>query len=243
MRACDSCGVTLTPEFREDTDYQFDNALWIGFHGGYGMFVDSHVGRNAPSHNIGGADEQAVICHDCAHALCEAHPWIAAILEPATSHAHDYDTDWTGHKGWDLPHTLHEDSLPGTVDCSSYRPGHNAHWLQASRAHQDDDAAYVTGTVQLADDHIAFTDHSGSILALHNHDVPRIVEALRLGGNPECRWYPDTQLLSVPSNIPTNRWIFHMTPEPCTPCLPATEQARHQGTQIQAVAAGQGGKP
>jgi hypothetical protein len=36
---CYACGIRL--ESDTDTNYQFDNALWIGFHGGYGMFVDA----------------------------------------------------------------------------------------------------------------------------------------------------------------------------------------------------------
>jgi hypothetical protein len=36
---CYACGKALVSD--ADTEYQFDNALWIGFHGGYGMFVDA----------------------------------------------------------------------------------------------------------------------------------------------------------------------------------------------------------
>jgi len=39
---CYACNKHLTPDNAcPDTEYQFDNALWIGFHGGYGMFVDN----------------------------------------------------------------------------------------------------------------------------------------------------------------------------------------------------------
>lgn len=43
---CVACGNNLPPGLAGemgdlDNDYQFDNALWIGFHGGYGMFVDN----------------------------------------------------------------------------------------------------------------------------------------------------------------------------------------------------------
>jgi hypothetical protein len=39
---CTACGITLTPDAAcPDTEYQFENALWICFHGGYAMFVDN----------------------------------------------------------------------------------------------------------------------------------------------------------------------------------------------------------
>ena len=42
MTTCTRCHAELVPDNANlDTTYQFDNALWIGFHGGYGMFVDN----------------------------------------------------------------------------------------------------------------------------------------------------------------------------------------------------------
>ncbi len=49
-------------------------------------------------------DEEASICHECAHELCDAVPWIASLLRPLHSHSHRCDEDWTDHEGWDLPH-------------------------------------------------------------------------------------------------------------------------------------------
>lgn len=93
---CADCGTALKPEFDYDTEYQFDNALWVGFSGGYGMFIDP----------FGEKDPKAVICHECAHALCAAHPWIEKLLDPHNSHAHSVHTIpdllKDGHKGWDL---------------------------------------------------------------------------------------------------------------------------------------------
>jgi len=106
---CVACKKRLTLESIADDlgTYQFDNALWICFHGGYGMFVDNldeySGGENTqplPCH----PDYQAVICHDCAHDLCEKVPWINDLIRPENSHAHSGYRDWTGHKGWDLPH-------------------------------------------------------------------------------------------------------------------------------------------
>ena len=99
---CQVCEKALEPLFDDETKYQFDNALWIGFFGGYSMFVDE-IGEG--DDRLPGAPyAAAVLCHECAHTLCDEHPWIAALLKPETSHAHSYHKDWTGHSGWDLPH-------------------------------------------------------------------------------------------------------------------------------------------
>lgn len=95
---CAACGLHLTPD-HADTDYQFDNALWIHFHGGYGMFVESPDFTNG--------ELKAVICHDCAHRLCAENPWLDRLLDPIGSHAHrqpePYETlKAEGHRGWDI---------------------------------------------------------------------------------------------------------------------------------------------
>ena len=104
---CASCETPLEPLFPETaTSYQFENALWVGLFGGYGMFVDE----------IDGGDDRlpgspyiaAALCHDCAHEACDALPWLAKLIKPATSHSHSYSHDWTGHSGWDLPHNTEQ---------------------------------------------------------------------------------------------------------------------------------------
>jgi hypothetical protein len=96
---CQSCGTRLLPGMRTDTDYQFDGALWLQFDGGYGMFIDP-FGEDQP---------RAVVCHACAHELCERVPWIAALLQPERSHSHRHDhceaLILDGHDGWDLDTT------------------------------------------------------------------------------------------------------------------------------------------
>src|SRR3954471_23803618 len=78
---CLGCDQELTPVVpdREDEPtqrYQFDNALWIAFHGGYGMFVDNLDATLSPDYSPikresrilpGNPDYEAVICHLCAH--------------------------------------------------------------------------------------------------------------------------------------------------------------------------------
>jgi hypothetical protein len=50
-----------------------------------------------------GADYEAVICHECAHALCATVPWIEKLINPHGSHAHrtDYHDAHPDHYGWD----------------------------------------------------------------------------------------------------------------------------------------------
>lgn len=104
---CTACGDTLVPVFEgHDTVSQYENALIIGFYGGYGMFTDNIEVVFGDEKRLlpGSPCEEAIICHSCAHALCKAVPWINRLIEPLNSHAHSYDKDWTGHEGWDLPH-------------------------------------------------------------------------------------------------------------------------------------------
>lgn len=120
---CVACGGELSPDNgSEPTSYQFENALWLGFHGGYGMFVDN-LGATMPTNTDerwlrddsgeyrlndgqpivnpdwkptygeprvlpGTPDYEAVICHECAHDLCEKVPWIKTLLDPDNSHSH-----------------------------------------------------------------------------------------------------------------------------------------------------------
>lgn len=103
---CSSCEQVLMPEGIEfKTEYQFDNALWIGFFGGYGMFVDDIDSNYRETQTLKGAAHEAVLCHDCAHKLCEANPWIKGLLKPETSHSHkaEFWDSHPAHKGWDNP--------------------------------------------------------------------------------------------------------------------------------------------
>ncbi len=104
---CAACSKELVAESgNEDTEYQFDNALWLGFFGGYGMFVDdieTEFGYVTPT--LAGSANEAVLCHECAHELCETVPWIGKLIKPETSHAHTQEF-WDAnpdHEGWDSP--------------------------------------------------------------------------------------------------------------------------------------------
>ena len=90
---CYACGAELMSDYAKTT-YQFDNAMWVKFSGGYGMFVENE--------QFGGPEE-VVICHECSHALCDTVPWIGRLINPHNSHAHK--VDWIeqnpNHYGWD----------------------------------------------------------------------------------------------------------------------------------------------
>lgn len=143
---CKGCGKKLEPEFtfkgEAETEYQFDNALWLGFHGGYGMFTDfldfptnmddayltdsngdllllgGEVVLNAqyePEYEEertlpGRPGIEAVICHECAHDLCDKVQWIAELIHPATSHSHkqEYHEAHPDHYGWDYDRRKNE---------------------------------------------------------------------------------------------------------------------------------------
>lgn len=121
---CASCSKELEKVFEnDDSNYQYDNALWLGFYGGYGMFVESEEfaeetiveeAKNSVEEDekeetyekiLPYASYEAVICHECAHKLCEEKPWLNKLLKPETGHAHkvDYWKNNPDHVGWDNP--------------------------------------------------------------------------------------------------------------------------------------------
>ena len=93
---CYACDKLLSPVFEgHGYDNQCDNALEVEFFGGYGMFVDP-------------IDDpySAVICHECAHDLCDKIPWIKKLIDPHSSHSHklDFIKENPNHYGWDYDH-------------------------------------------------------------------------------------------------------------------------------------------
>lgn len=120
--------------------YQFEGALWIGLHGGYGMFTDQMAGWPTNSEDrwidVGTAtvvedpdwkpeyaekrmlpgrpDHEAVICHDCAHVACDALPWLKRLIDPWASHSHrtSYVEENPTHYGWDYSRRAHPELGP-----------------------------------------------------------------------------------------------------------------------------------
>ena len=96
-----------------ETPYQFDNALWIAFHGGYGMFVESAWILDDPKRTdrFPGAAYEFVICHDCAHEFMDNNPWLKNLFDPRQSHSHKmkYVEANPDHYGWDYDHRANPD--------------------------------------------------------------------------------------------------------------------------------------
>jgi len=115
---CYSCHKTLEPVSfgiaKETTQSealkyeQWDNALIIVLEGGYAMFIDPISPEQGPDSSQGVLETNGklkiVICHECAHDLCEKIPFFNKLIEPYGSHAHRHGVDWGEHQGWDLPH-------------------------------------------------------------------------------------------------------------------------------------------
>lgn len=95
-------------ESRDAELYQFDNALWVEFSGGYAMFVES------PMFLPDGKPLRVVICHDCAHEACEKLPWMEKLIDPHGSHAHnaEYMAANPTHQGWDYDYDRRSDASP-----------------------------------------------------------------------------------------------------------------------------------
>jgi len=106
MTICVKCKTELVLDsgVQPDNQYAYDNALWIAFHGGYGMFVDNIDATLDGNYGvIKGADYELVLCHECAHAFFDHNPWLTEIVNPHDSHAHTtaYHKAHPDHKGWD----------------------------------------------------------------------------------------------------------------------------------------------
>lgn len=91
LRNCLSCGTR--PTLERSWGEEYENALPVTLYGGYGMFFDD---LEEPAKHF-------VLCHDCAHRIFDANPWLRTIFEPTRSHSHteEYATAHPEHYGWD----------------------------------------------------------------------------------------------------------------------------------------------
>lgn len=106
MTNCYACNKALEPVMEDQGDeaHQWDSALIIDFEGGYGMFTDP-MGAPPAEYDKGILPAgKVVVCHDCAHEMCDALPWVKKLIDPWASHSHSHGPDWKDHTGWDLPH-------------------------------------------------------------------------------------------------------------------------------------------
>lgn len=119
MTNCFKCDIELVPDGppNRETNYQFDNALWIGFFGGYGMFVDNMMDfdeATSPPRILKDADYEAVLCHECAHWFMDSNPWLKELFHPLNTHSHKtaYVEGHPDHQGWDtLWHDVEKEYL------------------------------------------------------------------------------------------------------------------------------------
>lgn len=127
---CFKCDSELLP-VHDSTDYQFDNALWIGFFGGYGMFVDNLDADHTPDLH---ADFQLVLCHDCAHTFMDENPFLKKLFHPFNSHSHTaaYMQKNPDHFGWDVAMHHIQKKFPGQIWCDSeeFRQAYEAYMDQ-----------------------------------------------------------------------------------------------------------------
>lgn len=116
MKKCFRCGHDLAfQQNLEDTEYQFDNALWISFHGGYGMFVDQVMFDEFDPTLPFEADYCFVLCHNCAHDFMDENPWLKNLFHPISSHSHtsEYLQANPTHVGWDTIMADIQNQFPG----------------------------------------------------------------------------------------------------------------------------------
>lgn len=103
---CDNCQVQLLGVEPAPNRYQFDNALWVTVHGGYGMFIDEWCPGNKPEEerNFPKVAGEVVLCHDCAHKMCEVFPAFNNLISPFKSHTHrtEYKQENPNHPGPDM---------------------------------------------------------------------------------------------------------------------------------------------
>lgn len=115
MTQCFRCEATLEGVMgSSDTQYHFDNALWLGFFGGYAMFTDN-MDSPKPDPIFNNTDYVCVLCHECAHKFMDENPWLKNLFHPFNSHSHTtaYITAHPDHFGWDYASREIAQQFPG----------------------------------------------------------------------------------------------------------------------------------
>lgn len=113
-----------------DGKTEADNALWISMEGGYGQFIDPMVEMFEIQSDVLGVPRgeiflhdptdaqrvemlrrawklmEIVLCHECAHDLCDKFPAFKNRIDPHHSHSHktSYVESHPDHYGWDYDH-------------------------------------------------------------------------------------------------------------------------------------------
>ena len=92
---CDRChsALNVIPGLNPN-GVQFDNAVVVSLNGGYAMFVDNFAfdtGEYIRENGLNSETER-LLCHDCAHKLCEF-----LGINPSTWHTHRPDLNEPDH--------------------------------------------------------------------------------------------------------------------------------------------------
>ena len=98
--------------------------------------------------------------------------------------------------------------------CGSYGPGHQMHWIQAKKSHEDDQPVVKVTVVGVHDDGRVEIEGVDLKLTLWYHDLGHLRSALGFGGRAE--WKPRYHVLNVISSGSFNLATLDKQ-EPCKP--------------------------
>lgn len=123
---CDNCGVNMLRPCGNGSE--LDNTLSVSLFGGYGQFIDDLEEKMDAARKVMGDDynwipidsemngsqklewamlcvrsNQIIVCHECAHRLCEQFPAFNNKIKPYDSHTHtqQYVDNHPNHYGYD----------------------------------------------------------------------------------------------------------------------------------------------
>jgi hypothetical protein len=103
---------------------------------------------------------------------------------------------------------------PINRSCGSYGPGHQMHWIQAKKSHEDGQPIHKVRIVAVHDDGQVEIEGHDLKLTLWYHDPDQLRSALRFGGYAE--WKPQFHVLDVISGGSFNLAALDRV-EPCVP--------------------------
>jgi hypothetical protein len=98
--------------------------------------------------------------------------------------------------------------------CGFYRPGHQLHWIQGKKSHEDGQPVIRVKVVAVHDDRHVDIEGNDFELRLWYHDPEHLRSALRFGGYAE--WKPKYHVLYVISSGSFNLATLDQV-EPCKP--------------------------
>lgn len=107
--------------------------------------------------------------------------------------------------------------------CTSYRPGHQVHFIHARKSGEDDGSVDVLAVVR--PDGLIRLESTGDVVVRWHHDTRRLAAALRRTGG-FARWRPRRHALSVPTE-PGHNHLFNLAdPDDAADCACVRSAAR-----------------